>query len=260
MSEPQSIAADAPLDSSVDFSALITSLRAAGAGRFDPMRMHYIDVLAKRASIHQGSVKRIIEAKVLKEMAAFQKRFDIARCNAQEVVTQTERLHPHAANELKRLFAAGDFRELRQFAASLQSREACASLGVLVRRLEQYAVLSADARSNEHAIPRSELKTIRNFRSTWSKLSVGKQVSQALQQAPKNAGPINSHMLMLRSLTLMQEIAPDYLNHFMSYADTLLCLEHNEKEKPGNPKKLRGGRNKPTLALQKQHLVGRSID
>lgn len=242
MSEPQNITADAPLDSSVDFSTLITSLRTCGAGRFDPMRMHYIDVLAQRASIHQGSVKRIIEAKVLKELAALQKRFDIARCNAQEIVTQTERLHPHAASELQRLFAAGNFHELRHFAASIQSKEACASLGVLVRQLEQHAVVSADTRSDEHAIPRSELKTIRNFRNTWSKLSVGKQVSQALQQAPKNAGPINSHMLMLRSLTLMQEIAPDYLNHFMSYADTLLCLDQSEKEKPGNPKKLRGAR------------------
>ena len=54
-------------------------------------------------------------------------------------------------------------------------------------------------------------------------------------------------MLVLRSLALMRDISPDYLNRFMSYADTLLCLDQGEKDKlvkekdakdkPGNPKK-----------------------
>ena len=67
-------------------------------------------------------------------------------------------------------------------------------------------------------------------------------MNQALEQAPKNAGPINSHALLLRSLALMREISPDYLNRFMSYADTLLCLEQCDKEKPDKPKKPPGAR------------------
>ena len=59
----------------------------------------------------------------------------------------------------------------------------------------------------------------------WSRLSAEKQVVQALGQAPKNAGPINSHVVALRSLALMRDISPDYLNRFMCYADTLLCLD-----------------------------------
>jgi hypothetical protein len=106
-----------------------------------------------------------------------------------------------------------------------------------VRQLEQQSPDYADAPLAEHAGSRSELKTLRNFRNTWSKLSADKQAAQALEQAPTNAGPINSHMLVLRSLALMRDISPDYLNRFMSYADTLLCLDQCEKEKPGNPKK-----------------------
>jgi hypothetical protein len=57
-------------------------------------------------------------------------------------------------------------------------------------------------------------------------------------QAPKNAGPINSHMLVLRALTLMREASPDYLNRFICYADTLLCLDQAGQErasaKPGD--------------------------
>ena len=58
-----------------------------------------------------------------------------------------------------------------------------------------------------------------------------KQVAQAIAQAPQNAGPINSHMLVLRSLGLMRDISPDYLNRFMAHVDTLLCLDEAGKAK-----------------------------
>jgi hypothetical protein len=228
---------DASLDSSADFNALIVSLRSAGADRFDPVRLHYIEVLAQRASAHQGNVKRMLETRIEQALAAFKERFDQARCDASEAVAQSVQQYPHAANDLQRLFAAGDFKELQRLFTTLKAREQCASLSALLRQLEQHAPDNADARLAENAGPRSELKAIRNFRNTWAKLSVDKQVAQALEQAPKNAGPINSHMLVLRSLALMRDISPGYLNRFMSYADTLLCLDQGEKEKPVAPKK-----------------------
>ncbi|MDB5771395.1 MAG: hypothetical protein JWM42_1769 [Burkholderia sp.] len=228
--------ADAPLDSSPDFDTLITSLRKAGADQFDPVRLHYIEALAKRAIAHQGSVKRMLDAKLAQALAAFKERFDLARCDAKETIARSVQQYPHAASDLQRLFAAGDFKGLRRLTATLKTGEHSTSLGALVRQLEQHSPENADARLEETAGPRAELKTIRNFRNTWSKLSVDRQVAQALEQAPKNAGPINSHMLVLRSLALMRDISPDYLNRFMSYADTLLCLEQSGKEKPGKPK------------------------
>jgi hypothetical protein len=228
---------DAPLHSSPDFNALIASLRAAGGDQFDPVRLHYIEVLAKRAIAHQGSVKRMLDVKLAQALAAFKERFDLAQCDAREVVARSAQQYPHAANDLQRLFVAGDFKGLRRFIATLKTSEQCASLSALVRQLEPHSLEDADARLERNAGSRSELKTIRNFRNTWSKLSADKQVVKALEQAPTNAGPINSHMLVLRSLALMRDISPDYLNRFMSYADTLLCLDQCEKEKLGNPKK-----------------------
>jgi hypothetical protein len=229
--------ADAPLDSSSDFNALIASLRAAGADQFDPVRLHYIEVLAKRAIAHQGSAKRMLDAKLAQALAAFKERFDLAQCDAKETAARIVQQYPHAANDLQRLVVAGDFKGLRRFIATLKTREQCASIGTLVRQLEQNSPENADARREGNAGSRSELNTIRDFRNTWSKLSVEKQVAQALEQAPKNAGPINSHMLVLRTLALMRDISPDYLNRFMSYADALLCLDQCEKKKPGSPKK-----------------------
>jgi hypothetical protein len=238
MDEPEhSELADAPQDSSADFDALIASLRSAGAARFDPVRLHYIEVLAKRAGAHHGSVKRMLDARLMQALAALKERLEQAQSDAKEAVAQNVQQYPHAADDLQRLFAAGDFKELRRLIATLKAREQCASLGALVRQLEQHSPENIDARVAENIGQRSELKTIRNFRNTWAKLSVDKQVAQALEQAPKNAGPINSHMLVLRSLALMRDISPDYLNRFMSYADTLLCLDQGEKEKPVVPKK-----------------------
>jgi hypothetical protein len=228
---------DAAPDPTIDFSALIASLRMAGADRFDPMRLHYIDVLARRGMAHQGRIKCMLDGKLAQALGAFKERFEQAQCDAKETIARTAPQFPHAADDLQRFFIAGDFKGLSRFVATLKTSEQGASLAALVRQLEQHSPENVDVRLEGNAGSRFELKTIRRFRNTWSKLSADKQVTQALDQPPKNAGPLNSHMLVLRSLALMRDISPDYLNRFMSYADTLLCLDQGEKEKLGNAKK-----------------------
>jgi len=233
--------ADVPLDAPADFDALIASLRTAGAERFDPVHLHYLDVLAARASAQHGRVKRLLDARLAQALAAFKERLEQAQRDASEAVSLYIQQYPHAASDLQRLLAAGDFKGLRRLIANLKSSEQCASLGALVRQLEQHSEQhspeNADVRLERKAGSQIELKTIQRFRNTWSKLSADKQLARALALAPKNAGPINSHMLVLRSLASMRDISPDYLNRFMSYADTLLCLDQCEKEKLGNAKK-----------------------
>ncbi len=233
MNEPDQLATA----SSPDFIALIATLRTAGADQFDPMHMHYLAVLAQRASAHQGSVKRVLDAKLAQALAAFKIRFDQAQSELRETVAQSTLQYPQAANDLQRLMLAGDFKGLQRVLATLKVGETGASLGALVRQLEQHSAENTDVRVVGNTGSRAELKTLRNFRNTWSKLSADKQVAQALVQAPVNAGPINSHMLVLQSLALMRDISPDYLNRFMSYADTLLCLDQCEKKKPALTKK-----------------------
>ncbi len=225
--------------------AHIASLRAAGAGRFAPVRLRYIEALARRASAHRGGARRLLDARLAQALAALHEDFDRARREAEEIAAASCRRHPHAADELQCLLAGGDFKGLRQFAGTLDAGEQRSALGALAHELERQVPRNTEAHEThveENAGSRPELKTIRQFRNTLSKLSARKQVAQALKQGPKNAGPINSHMLVLRSLALMRDISPDYLNRFMSYADTLLCLDQDEKEKPANPKRPAGTR------------------
>ncbi len=69
------------------------------------------------------------------------------------------------------------------------------------------------------------LRSVTRFHDTWARLSSEQQLTQTLAQAPENAGPMNSQHLVLRSLQVMRDIAPDYLQSFMSYIDTLVWLE-----------------------------------
>ena len=71
----------------------------------------------------------------------------------------------------------------------------------------------------------TQLRSIARFQDTWARLSTEQQLTQTLAQAPENAGPMNSQHLVLRSLQRMHDIAPDYLQSFMSYIDTLIWLE-----------------------------------
>ena len=70
-----------------------------------------------------------------------------------------------------------------------------------------------------------ELRSAQRFRATWERLGAEQTVVQATHRAPENAGPLNSHMLVLRTLGLMLELSPHYLRRFLAHTETLLWLE-----------------------------------
>nr|WP_245220160.1 DUF2894 domain-containing protein [Pusillimonas caeni] len=70
-----------------------------------------------------------------------------------------------------------------------------------------------------------ELPEVDYFQKTWSRLSTGLRLQQSQRQVPENAGPLNSSHLIHRSLLLMQERSPGYLQHFLFYVDTLSWME-----------------------------------
>jgi hypothetical protein len=195
-----------------DLGAQLADLRLAGADQYDPVTWHYLQGLFERAARHRGEVRRLLDARLAQALQTLRERFAQAQ------------------------------REARQATASPPRSAPRASLGELARALSQPAPETRDggrdAGSSRVVGNRPELKSVRHFRNTWSKLSVDKQLAKALGQAPKNAGPINSHSLVLRSLALMRELSPDYLNRFMCYADALLCLDQGDQARPAPVKKL----------------------
>ncbi len=198
----------------------IAALRESGACLLDPVRFHYLEALCARAEAQQGRVKSILENKLVLVVADF--RLHLAQVQQQSQSARVDRMAPQDVTALR-----GE------------------SLGELVRSMAQAEPDAGNLNQHATVAMGPELKSVRLFRSTWSKLSVDKQLNAALDQAPKNAGPINSHMLVLRSLALMREISPDYLSCFVSYVDTLVHLEQSDKSKLAIPKieaESRGGK------------------
>lgn len=206
------VADGAMLASAADCAAALAALRLAGAERFDPVRWHFIAALARRAAQQPARVRQILQPRLAAALADLQQDFEQAQGAAWDV-------------------AAGD------------RHEQGSGLAELVRHIEQQCAPATDAAAPGAA--RAELKAARHFGITWSKLSAARQLSHAIEQAPQNAGPLNSQFLVLRSLEIMRNISPDYLNRFMSYVDTLLCLDQAaaadkpaavKKPKPAKPR------------------------
>ncbi len=209
---------DAPLEP-VDIWQTIAGFRQQGAERSAAVPFHFLVALAKRAATQQGRAKQLLEHKLANAVAA---------CAA-----KLERVQRPASG----------------MAPSLAGTTALEALADLTRACGQHGVQGTVTNASTapmHTAPaRVELKAAQQHRATWSRLSAEKQLSQALEQPPVNPGPINSHMLVLRSVALMRDASPDYLSRFISYVDTLLALENSDAVRLAPTATAAGGRAKP---------------
>ena len=233
----------APLGRAGDHEAKIAALRSSGAGRSDALRFRFIEVLARRLREHEGAVGRLLAGRLGEELEACRGRIERKRDEAGQTIERTVRRHPDAAGDLQRPFAAGDFAGIDRFVARLEARDRRSPLAGL-------AGSGARSRARDDAVlpggddgARGELTSLRLFRDTWAQRSAERQASQAIERAPANAGPLNSHLLVLRSLAAMRDLSPDYLNRFVSHADTLLRLDQAARE-------VRRGARRPLLATR----------
>lgn len=238
MVEPPSAAASAGSAGGAEPGLTVDALRARGAHRFDPVRFRFIEALAKRSAGHTGEARHVLDGKLAHALTAYAERHERAVEEAGKGLEQLAHLaaaFPAAAEGLKRLQVDGDVNGLRRLAARLEQQRRPAPLAGLVDHIARQSAWAlplpaADAPAPAcdaaaQAGPPAELKALRYFRSTWTRLKVDQQLARSLAGQPANAGPLNSHLLVLRSLKLMHEVSPDYLRRFVSYVDTLAWLE-----------------------------------
>ena len=182
----------------LDALALLQSSQATEAAQLDPVGWHYILVLAERTRNQAGPAHALLQAKLNTAVAQLQLR--LAKPQTQSTLPSSQTPSPLSA------------------------------------LLQDMASPSAQRPLSPSGHGRMDNPRVEEFRQQLGKISIQKQVTQAIAQAPQNAGPINSHMLVLRSLGLMRDLSPDYLNRFMSYVDTLLILEDSGQSKPASKK------------------------
>lgn len=206
----------------------IDTLRAVGAHCFDPVGFRFIEALARRAAAHSGHTRQLLAQRLAQAVANYRDRFKQAEQEARAILARGMQRFPEASTILTRCFDAGDFHGLARKCAELEAQGG-ASLAELLAHIDcqtQEDFAAEHGRANGLTAGQStDLKSIRLFGSTWSKLRVDQQLTNAVAQAPRNAGPLNSHALVLQSLKRMRDISPDYLEQFSSYLEALLWLE-----------------------------------
>ena len=81
-----------------------------------------------------------------------------------------------------------------------------------------------------------ELSSVRRFRQAWGQLQAVDRVAQALARKPRNAGPLNSHALVLQTFALLQAASPQYLRRVVDVVETMHWLER-ATDPPATPRK-----------------------
>ena len=187
-------------DSALRIRKILDAWRQQNADRLSPWRFHFIEVLARRAAGHDGATRELLDERLSKLVEAYAADFDSAASRAGD--------------------AEGE---------SAPSAPARGALGKLLDDLASHPAARDDDPSTRDAEPRAAalptLGALDEFRNIWSEVRIESQIRQSLEQVPADAGPLNSGSLVHRSLTLMHELSPGYLQHFLSYIDTLSWME-----------------------------------
>lgn len=63
--------------------------------------------------------------------------------------------------------------------------------------------------------------------------SATRLVDVAIEHGPENPGPLNPEMLSIKSLKLMRDLSPQYLNRFVAFIDSLLWIEESVASSAG---------------------------
>jgi hypothetical protein len=181
---------------------VIDAWRERGDHRFDPVRFRFIEALVRRAASHRGEARRVLDDKVDRLLATYGENLERARWTP-----------PAAGIPAGRPPGRGPLAELVEHIARHASwhEDGAAAAGTA----SPAAALSCAP----------ELKTLRYFRSTWTRLSADRRLTQTLARVPENAGPLNSHHLVHQALLLMRDLSPEYLERFVSHVDTLLWID-----------------------------------
>lgn len=192
----------------------LDALRASGAAERDPVRFAYLDALARRAATQPASIRQVLAGKFGASADELQSR---------PAPTPTASAPGDSASPLATLLAYIGQQAHAQPDSNPPAKATSLPPGERPKAKDSVGASRPSA---------PELKSVAYFRDEWSKLSTEQQLMQTLALAPENAGPMNSQHLVLRSLQVMRDIAPDYLHGFMSYIDALIWLEHAAPAKP----------------------------
>ncbi|WP_296250396.1 DUF2894 domain-containing protein [uncultured Stenotrophomonas sp.] len=179
--------------------AQLQAWRECGADRCDPPRFELIAALAQRAQRYAGSARAQLDARLSQLTDAY----------AQLVTVEV-------AKPAAKTSVGSPLQSL------LQQLEADPLQYQLPLRTDNAVVADHDSGDgNDTAL----MPALDEFQQLWSRIRIDSLLRQCLDSLPEDAGPLHSSVLTYRAMALMQELSPEYLQHFIAYVDVLTWME-----------------------------------
>ena len=235
--------------------------RQRGEPLLAPFSFRQLEAMAQRLPEQTGPVRRVLLARFHQALARHDTLVQSARQEAQMLAESLMAERPDQTREARRLLAAGDLSALRQLDRQLNRQLNRQRVGPhespltgLRRHLEQLAPVdmnAAPAMVSGTTRSKPDMKSLRLFKDSWARIAAEDDLKQASERAPQNAGPLNSHQLVLRSLNVMRDVSPDYLRRFMSHLDALLWLDQLSQRPSASDIKPKARSGKPPKGKEK---------
>lgn len=178
---------------------LLDAWRVQGADRLDPVRFHFMAALERRTAAQSGEARGLLVERLSQLVAAYADELERNPCSLEN---------------------DDDSKAQPAF-----TRSALADLVEEIARRSVSCTERPCANNATSPVALPELEALDDFRQLWSTIRSESQLRHSLADVPANAGPLNSGSLVHRSFALMRELSPGYLQHFLSYIDSLSWLD-----------------------------------
>ena len=248
----------------------IAELESKGADRFDPVRFCYIRSMIQRSAEKSGSAGAAICQKASEALAGYQKNYETARKQSEKAGSTLCEKFPHAEKTIRKLFENNEFARIQQvgeklrrharrphlselkthvgqLSASYRENQNSFSVDDLLRQQEQDVIASMgaapDPEKGTRPVKKTEITSLKRFRKTMAKMQSDRLVTRAINNSPEQAGPHNSQMLAINTLSALREISTGYLERVISHINALIWLQQaaenavkdkaKTKKKPG---------------------------
>ena len=222
----------------------IDALQSQGAEAFNPSAFCFLQrQLARLEQLRHTSprtVSRLADAvgQLEQQLASSQQAVE-QQWNRQARPELTPLYEQHAFKQLLRQLApappasplADVISQLRQNGNQTTEPENRDPLRALLHEQEGDLLEEATAAPQPVSNAPRELKALSRVRAGQQQQRKRRRIEDALTQTPSDAGPLNSHRLVTRAISALQELSPAYLDHFVTYVDTLMVLEKTGKKR-----------------------------
>jgi hypothetical protein len=204
-----------------ELRTFIPELIETKIAQFDPVRFCFIETMSHKALNFSGAVQSLIEKKTIRALSTYLDDYCHTIKSPAALNSEKQQTNEH----LQRLtldLIQGHQRKNDKLKKGFEDE---------LKQLENDIFTAVMGSAGEHKTPdqcdsdANELSAMRDFRELQKKHMAEKRIVNAIENGPKEAGPLNSQALMIRSLSTMRTLSSSYVNRFTAYLDTLLWLE-----------------------------------